>query len=92
MNNDTEIAIDDDMGNIHVGDDGMAVFMDDLSPNTINQLEVVMKSFDVSPGVSKVVKDVVIGESMKKIGESFRDVTRIEQAGNESRNNYVVAV
>lgn len=54
LNNDNENDIDDDMGDISVGGDGVAAFIDDLSPNTINQLKVVTKRFGSSPGVSKV--------------------------------------
>lgn len=82
-NNDIENVMDDDIGENPGVDDGTAVFVDDLSPNTINQLEVVMKRFDVSPGGSKVVEDVVIGESMKKVGESAGGVSRNEQATDD---------
>lgn len=49
MNNDNENNIDDDMENILL--EVMAWW---CVPNTLNQLEVVIKKIDVSLGVSKV--------------------------------------
>lgn len=69
------------------GDGGGSIFTDDLSPNTMKELEIVMEKFDNRSDGAKVADGALLGEQKKKSGGDVEEATPVKQVVEEFQKN-----